>query len=143
MGSFTAHPLAAAPILDGNLKEWGRAAWHNISGGEYVEKGARSGTKDAGVRWAARWDDQWLYLAVRLEDNEWVNGEIGDTLWKDDCVEVYVNPNGTDFNWGDSDGVSVGFFSAFKRGESRPLGVVSAARPHGRRNENSMGAPRG
>lgn len=108
-GSVSVPRADSAPVLDGKLKEWSTAKWVKMTGGEYVEKGARSGSKDAGVRWAARWDDQWLYLAVRLEDNEWVNGEIGDTLWKDDCVEVYVNPNGTDFNWGDPAVFQLGF----------------------------------
>lgn len=109
MESFTASRVDSAPMIDGKLKDWGRPDWHNISNGEYVEKGARSGTKDAGARWAVRWDDQFLYLAVDLKDNEVVNGEMGEGIWKDDCLEVYVNPDGTDFNWGDSSAFQLGF----------------------------------
>lgn len=109
MESFTSQRAESAPMPDGKLKEWGRADWHHISGGEYVEKGARGGAKDAGARWAVRWDDQFLYVAVDLKDNEVVNGGMGEGIWKDDCVEVYVNPDGTDFNWGDVSAFQLGF----------------------------------
>lgn len=109
MESHTAVRADPAPHLDGKPKEWSRSDWHDISRGEYVEKGARSGVRDAGARWAVRWDDQFLYLVVALKDNEVVNGEMGETLWKDDCVEVYVNPNGTDFDWGDPEAFQLGF----------------------------------
>jgi hypothetical protein len=109
MESYTAGRVEEPPVLDGKLKEWVRSDWHSISGDEYVEKGGRSGGKDAGARWAVRWDDQWFYLAVDLKDNEVVNGEIGETLWKGDCLEVFVNPEGTVFNWGDSAAFQLGF----------------------------------
>ncbi|MBL8024623.1 MAG: hypothetical protein JNK54_10165 [Elusimicrobia bacterium] len=109
MGSFTSTHADPPPLLDGRVKEWGRSGWHNISKGENVESGARKGIRDAGARWTTRWDDQWFYVAVQLRDNEVVNGEIGETLWKDDCVEIFVSPDGRDFDWGDPAVFQLGF----------------------------------
>lgn len=116
MEAYTVARVEPAPQIDGKLKDWGRMNWHNISGGEYVEKGARSGLKDASAQWAVRWDDQWLYVAVSLKDNEQVNGESGDGIYKGDCVEIYLNPDGTEFNWGDPKAFQLGFSPTSKTG---------------------------
>ncbi|MBL0058790.1 MAG: hypothetical protein IPP35_06720 [Elusimicrobia bacterium] len=107
--SYAAARGAQAPAVDGAINDWPRKRWRDISDSEYVEKGARSGKADASARWAVRWDAQYLYVAVALKDNEVVNREIGDGLWKDDCVEIYVSPNGREFAWGDPSAFQLGF----------------------------------
>ncbi len=100
---------AAKPVVvDGKVSEWPRRASVDISEPEFVESGAR-GFRDAGARFAALWDDDWLHLYVVLEDNETVNAEEGDGLWKGDCVEVYVNSSGPEFTWGDPASFQLGF----------------------------------
>lgn len=104
---------AAAPpravTVDGVVKEWPKTAWRNLSEAERVESGARKDAKDAGARFALAWDMESLYLAVQLTDNETVNGNEGDTLWKGDCLEVFLVPNGVDFGWGDPAVFQLGF----------------------------------
>ena len=108
-GAAWATPAVRPHVVDGAIKEWPRKAWHDISGAVHVESGARKNKNDASARWAAAWDNQWLYLAVALKDNELVNDYLGDGLWKGDCLEVYINPGSQDFSWGDPAAFQLGF----------------------------------
>jgi hypothetical protein len=101
--TYTAPRLETPPDLDGKvMKDWPHSPWQDASGGEFLAQGARSGKSDAGFRWTARWDDQWLYVAVEVKDNERVNNESGEFIGKDDAVEILVYPNGREFNWGEA-----------------------------------------
>lgn len=89
--------------VDGKvIKDWARAVWRDMSGGEYLEQGARGGKSDAGLRYAAQWDDQALYMALNVTDNEIVNTENGDGVFKNDVLEIVINPKGREFDWGDA-----------------------------------------
>jgi len=98
-----------SPRVDGLLKEWPRSSWNDVSGAIYVERGSRGNKADASARYAVSWDDQWLYVAVALKDNEILNKGMGDDLWRGDCVEIYLNPRGQDMTWGDSRSFQLGF----------------------------------
>jgi hypothetical protein len=95
--------------VDGDLRDWPKKAWRDIADAPRVELGARGGRKDAAARFALSWDADNLYLAVQLTDNEIVNNEEGDALWKGDCLEVFLVPGGTDFTWGDPAVFQLGF----------------------------------
>lgn len=95
--------------VDGDVRDWPKRAWRDVSDSSRVELGARAGKKDAAARWALAWDSQNLYIAAQLTDNEIVNNEEGDTLWKGDCLEVFLVPGGTEFTWGDPAVFQLGF----------------------------------
>ncbi len=105
---MTARHAEKPVTLDGKPSEWPRRDFIDLSPSEFVESGAR-GLRDAGARFAVQWDEQWLYLTVDLEDNEIQNGEEGESLWKGDVVELYVNPTGPVFTWGDPSAFQLGF----------------------------------
>lgn len=108
--TFAAARLETPPQLDGKvMKDWPKSVWRDVSGGAFVAEGARSGKSDAGFRWTARWDDQWLYVAVEVKDNELYNNESGEWIGKNDAVEVLVYPHGREFNWGDASVFHLGF----------------------------------
>jgi len=81
-------------VLDGNLNEyaWQYAPWHTIEHAEGTQP-APDGD-DATCSFAVVADRQWLYVAFRVTDDEIVTGEsVGDELWKDDSVEIYIDAN--------------------------------------------------
>jgi LCP family protein required for cell wall assembly len=77
------------PPIDGDLKEWtslpypinepifGQANWH--------------GPSDLSGAWNAAWDDLFLYLAVRVKDDVFVQTATGENLYKGDSLEVWLD----------------------------------------------------
>jgi len=80
--------------LDGSLNDqpWQYAPWHTIGHDEGTQPAP--GEKDALCSFAAIADDEWLYVALRMNDDKIITGEtMGAELWKDDSVEIYIDAN--------------------------------------------------
>ena len=80
--------------LDGKLDDlaWQYAPWHTIEHDEGTQPAPTA--KNATCSFAAVADDEWLYVALEVTDDKTVTGEtMGNDLWKDDSVEVYIDAN--------------------------------------------------
>ena len=80
--------------LDGLLNElaWIYAPWHTIAHDEGTQPAPDA--EDALCSFAAVADSEWLYVALRVTDDTIVIGEVmGNELWNDDSVEVYIDAN--------------------------------------------------
>ena len=81
-------------VLDGDLNElpWQYAPWHTIEFDEGT--GPAPGGKDATCSFSVLADSEWLYVALRVTDDEILTGEVmGNELWNDDSVEIYIDAN--------------------------------------------------
>ncbi len=100
----------AAPSLDGRLADWPEPLWTDMSAPEdFLESGVISDKNDFGARFAAAWDDQYLYLAVEVRDNEILNTQPSEHIWKEDCLEIYIEPEGGNLLWGNPRHFQLGF----------------------------------
>lgn len=97
--SFEAAPPAAnvahaaaivgqPPNMDGNLVEWTSLAYAIGQPGSGAENW--HGPADLAAQWAAAWDVQNLYLAVRVKDEALVQLDGGETLFRGDSLELWV-----------------------------------------------------
>jgi hypothetical protein len=80
--------------LDGDLNDqpWQYAPWHTIGHDEGT--GPAPDAKDALCSFAVIADSEWLYVALRVTDDKILTGEVmGNDLWKDDSVEIYIDAN--------------------------------------------------
>lgn len=86
---------AVAPVVDGDLADWPGGVWYTI---RHADAGGNSGTwgtdenlndADLSASVAARWDDQYLYVAAKVTDD--VRGLGGSNNVNDDAVEIYVD----------------------------------------------------
>lgn len=85
---------AAAPVtIDAELGEWGSAQMVRMI---YPVGFAGTDKKDLDSELGFMWDEDWLYLAVRTEDNEHCQPFAGDTVWSADNVEMFLN----EWSWG-------------------------------------------
>lgn len=80
--------------LDGDLNDfaWQFSPWHTINNDEGTQP-APDGN-DATCSFSVVADNEWLYVAFRITDDEILTGEVtGNDLWQDDSVEVYIDAN--------------------------------------------------
>lgn len=81
-------------VLDGDLTDlaWGAAPWHFVD--HKTGTGPAPNNDNASFQFAAVADDEWLYVAIDVTDDEMQNVEqSGPDVWQDDSVEVYIDAN--------------------------------------------------
>jgi hypothetical protein len=82
VGAFYA---ATTPKIDGALSEWGNSLANAVP---YTVFGTTENT----ARFSLRWDDSYLYLAVKVTDNKFVQETSGGAnLYKGDSVEILLD----------------------------------------------------
>jgi hypothetical protein len=81
--------LETAPVVDGNLEDW-RVASIPVSSVVYGA-GNVSGAQDLSGEAYVGWDEDFLYLGVRVVDETYAQGASGDDLYLGDSVEVLID----------------------------------------------------
>jgi len=96
-GSATAYYASVTPTIDGNWSDWSspeNPARFVVTGGEN-----RSGIADLDAAYKLGWDDYYLYMAVKMRDDKYVQDARIDQLYKGDSIDILLD---TDF-FGDFD----------------------------------------
>ncbi|MBP8128215.1 MAG: metallophosphoesterase [Candidatus Hydrogenedentes bacterium] len=99
-----AHDLRFVPVLsarrasspvapDGVLSEWEGA---QFAPSAYPAGFTGAALDDLACETAFLWDEDWLYMAVRVRDNEFHQPYAGDIVWKADNVEMFLDG----WSWG-------------------------------------------
>ena len=81
-------------VLDGILNDqaWLFAPWHKIEEDDGTSPAPDA--NDASCLFAVVADSEWLYVAFKVTDDEIVINEVmGDSMYADDSVEVYIDAN--------------------------------------------------
>jgi hypothetical protein len=86
--SATASRAGRAPNIDGDLADWSEAQWQTLNESRQVTLGAavRHGDDDLHGRFALRYDDEHLYVAVQVRDE---NVAFNTQATEGDGVELY------------------------------------------------------
>ncbi|MBN1269248.1 MAG: DUF3131 domain-containing protein, partial [Kiritimatiellae bacterium] len=109
--------VAEPPAIDGVLTEWtderGRA---RLSFPEHLEFGfpANKDRFEAAARFA--WDEKHLYIGVEVREDELVAEAPAAELYKDDAIELFLDPGNDGFVWGDAKDFQIGFSPSGPKG---------------------------
>jgi hypothetical protein len=95
--------------IDGNLDDWQSADLMNFDLGRTLESGSVTSPEDLSVQSAFLWDKDYLYLAVTVYDDQIFCRETGADIWKEDCIELFLDPKNKGFTWGDPECFQIGF----------------------------------
>lgn len=93
-GNFvTARYLTNPPFIDGNWDEWVNLTPVNLAG--YIINGAGNwkGAADLSADFILGWDNQYLYLALRITDDVYVQNSSGAYIYKGDDIELQLDTN--------------------------------------------------
>lgn len=61
------------------------------------------------ARFSFEWDAEKLYFRIQVDDAQVINGEDPSNLWKEDCVELFIDPHNDGLRWGDKADFQFGF----------------------------------
>jgi len=103
-------------ILDGRLSEWHSAQPIHMDRTKYVEieRMQTSGNQEATVYFM--WDENYLYFAAEVQDDELVFTRVQADIWKDDVIELFIAPKQNDFVWGQQDCFQIGLAASGPQG---------------------------
>jgi hypothetical protein len=85
--------MSTPPIIDGDWSEW------KDQGTEYpanqIVHGRENwtGAEDLSASFYVGWDDNYLYLAVKVRDDQYVQNASGADLFKGDSIEIMLDTN--------------------------------------------------
>ena len=105
--------MAKAPVFDGRLDDWKGAF-------EVAIQNEKVNGDDASGIGSISWDDEWLYVAVDMRDNELLNMRPRSALYQQDGMELFVStePRENDAGYGPND---YQFMITPTSGEGRPI----------------------
>jgi len=79
--------------VDGSLDEWTGAA-KAVVGGEWkpLNPTAYHGAADCSAQFMTAWDDRFLYLAVQVQDDVFLQTHNGTAVWSQDNLQLGLDP---------------------------------------------------
>lgn len=106
------HLVAKAPglvTIDGDTAEWADVTGIKLDPIVYLEAGAIEGEKDCSGEFKFMWNDKYLYLLMTITDDEVAAGQSRQLIWKDDCIEFFVDPEANGLIWEGKKDFQIGF----------------------------------
>ncbi|MBD3184320.1 hypothetical protein GF312_18700 [Candidatus Poribacteria bacterium] len=70
------------PIIDGDLGDWPL-----LEMGAFISDENRQGLDDCSAVIMMMWDEQNLYFAAKVYDDDLIQGKVGDQLWMEDDIQ--------------------------------------------------------
>lgn len=81
-------PRLADIAIDGNPGDWDNHGF--CVEAMAAADGSVKSTTDLDCRFSLGWDDRGLLVALTVRDNIFIESDDADSLWRDDCVELFL-----------------------------------------------------
>ncbi len=88
---FTAVYFSAPPVLDGIWDEWKDSTGENPARNVVYGSANWTGADDLDASFRVAWDEVYLYLAVKVRDDVYVQNASGANLYEGDSLEVLLD----------------------------------------------------
>ncbi len=97
------------PVIDGNLEEWQNFIGTAVTVKDDLEVGKITDNGyDLEAVFYFSWDKEYLYFAAKVNDNEIIRIKEKSGIWKDDCIELFIDPKYNGLAWGDPEDFQIG-----------------------------------
>lgn len=83
--------LNTAPTIDGDWSEWKDVTTEYPA--NTVVWGSRSNQDDLAASYHVGWDENYLYIAVKVRDDKYVQNAKGADIYKGDSIEILLDTN--------------------------------------------------
>jgi hypothetical protein len=102
--------------LDGSLDEWENLEPLSFPLNRTLELGIVMNPLDLDAKAYFQWDEKNLYFVIEVTDNELLNQQEIKNIFKQDCVELFINPSNDGLKWGNAKDFQIGFSSTSSNG---------------------------
>jgi hypothetical protein len=82
-----------APTIDGDWSEWKKVAKEYPGNHVVYGKNKWTGEDDLSSSYYVGWDNKYLYIAVKVHDDKYVQNATGANIYKGDSIELLVDTN--------------------------------------------------
>ncbi len=104
--SFSQKP----PVLDGVLDEWDGCLPLELIPSKNLEYlYVTDSSIDLKAKFYFKWDEECLYVAAEVIDNEIIARLRNNLIYKEDCVELFIDPRNDGFIFRNTDDFQIGF----------------------------------
>ncbi|MBI1871674.1 MAG: hypothetical protein HYS07_10875 [Chlamydiae bacterium] len=101
-------------VVDGKLRDWKDVEALTFPLQRTLEFGAVESAEDLDPKAYFQWDENFLYFAMTVVDDEVINDEVNDHIFKGDCIELFIDAENDGLNWGNPKDFQIGFSPVFK-----------------------------
>ena len=102
-------PKAKTPVtVDGDLSDWPPVERATVKYPDCAEFGIPPNKDRFEAQVAFAWDEQNLYFAADVKEDELVCEAKADEVYKDDAVELFIDPFNDGLVWGDARDFQIG-----------------------------------
>ncbi len=109
MKSMDAYLAPKDMKMDGLLKEWKNASLVEFPHDSSLEFGLIQGPEDLDAKAWFLWDKEYLYFAIQVSDQDIMNSQKSDKIYKEDCIELFIDPEKNQLSWGSLHDFQIGF----------------------------------
>lgn len=99
--------IAGGIEVDGFLKDWSKQAVLHLNM-DHKELGEIEDEQDLSGELRFAWDEEALYFAAKVTDDNLVLRKTKKNIWMDDCLELYFDPQGDGLYWNHESDFQIG-----------------------------------
>jgi len=123
--------LQAPPALDGDLADWPEKGSDTVRYPDQSEFGVPPMKQRFEGRFRFGWDDEHLYVAAEVKEDDIVCEAPAKELYKDDVVELFIDGQGDGFTWADRADFQIGISPSGPDGKPQIYAWFQDAVPEG------------
>lgn len=106
-------------FIDGDLTEWKGLEPFACEAKKFITYGSVSSNADFFANIGFLWDEEYLYIAVKVDDENVYFRKNDDDIFKNDCVELFFDPDADGLLWGNKNDIQLGLSPDFRLSECR------------------------
>jgi len=106
--------------IDGNLNDWSKKDIIKLLPNVHLEYGSFTKTDIdlLGECWFA-WDEEYLYFGANIVDNEIISSYENNMIYRNDCIELFIDPDDDGLLWGSPLDYQIGLSPATNENDSK------------------------
>lgn len=97
--------------VDGDLSDWEKnkkISMMVFDASKHLEMGSIKSREYLSAQTAFAWDEMYLYFAAWVREDKVICEHVENEIYKDDCIELYLDPANQGFAWGSPEAFQIG-----------------------------------
>lgn len=100
--------VSSPPVQDGDLSDWPTDHFVVVRFPDQAEFGVPAKKDRFEGAFSFAWDTNYLYIAADVKEDDLVCEAPANELYKDDAIELFIDPRNDGFVWGDKSDFQIG-----------------------------------